>query len=320
MDPPRPAAGAPADELLELAQLVRRELLLLEESPSGAWVEETARDLRDGRKIGWYYPTSDGGGLAFYSARPPDAFAHVHVGAGTDAAGRAVRLATTMLDALPAAVRAVDVGFTGLSSDEEALVFTELLRRPGARAIVREAMERAIGPDDDGPVGSIPAGLVLLPVRRITLDALAELDRAAFAGTVDELLIGRELADYRRVLEALLANEVGRFLDEASTALLEPDPPRLVGALLSTEQSPRRAVFADFLVAPSDRKRGHGRYLLRWGIRALRALGYERVRLWVSHENDAARHLYDGLGFRAVARATIYRWERPASPQPQTAA
>ncbi len=319
VEPPRPASGAPEDELVEIVQMVRRELQLLEEAPTGAWVEETARDLRGGRKSGWYYPTSTGGGLAFFSTRPPDAFGHVHVGPGSDAAERGVRLATALLDGLPPSIRAVDVGFTGLDSASEGRVLADLLRRPGARAIVREAMERSIGPEDDASVGPVPSGLALVPVRRITLDALADLDRRSFAGTVDEMLIGRELTDYRRVLEALLAGSVGRFLDEASTALVEPDPPRLVGAILTTEQSPRRAVFADFFVDPSDRREGRGRYLLQWAIRALRALGHERVRLWVSRENDAARRLYDRLGFRSVAVTTIYRWERPGS-HPQTAA
>ncbi len=64
-----------------------------------------------------------------------------------------------------------------------------------------------------------------MPARSITLDALAELDRAAFHGTVDELLLGREAGANRRAMEALLEGRLGRFLDETSAALLEPERP-----------------------------------------------------------------------------------------------
>jgi ribosomal protein S18 acetylase RimI-like enzyme len=106
---------------------------------------------------------------------------------------------------------------------------------------------------------------------------------------------------------------MGRFLDEASTALIEPEPPRLVGAVLTAERTPRRAIYLDFMVDPERQGHGVGRYLLRWGFRALRALGYDRVGLWVTVTNSAARHLYEELGFRRTATALIYRWERPGS-------
>jgi ribosomal protein S18 acetylase RimI-like enzyme len=123
------------------------------------------------------------------------------------------------------------------------------------------------------------------------------------------------------VLRSLLDGEAGRFLDEASTALYRAEPPALLAALLTCEKTARRASFLDFMVDPSVRRSGLGRYLLRWGFRALRALGYEQVRLWVSESNVAARRLYDSVGFSVTHAATIYRWDRPGSdPHPQTAA
>ena len=318
MDAPRPTLGAPSDELLELTNLLRRALARREEAPSGNWVEDVAADLRAGRKPGWYYAPATGGGLAFYSAPEPDGFGHVHVDEGEGASERAYRLATALLDGLDPAVRSIDVGFTGLPPEEEHRLLERLVVRPGSAVIERDAMERGLGPAD----GSLPAGpgtgLDHVAVTDVTLDALADLDRRAFAGSADELLIGRRVEDYARVLRALMDGNLGRFLPEASTALLAPDPPRLVGAIFSAEQSARRAVFLDFIVDPADRGRGHGRYLLRWGLRALWALGYSSVHLWVTRSNLAARHLYDTLGFRPIASATIYRWERPGSePQAQ---
>lgn len=316
---PRPTTAAPLDELLEIIQSLKHELVRREETIAGDWVEESAAELRSGRKLGWYFPIAEGPGIGFYAQRGRDAFGHVHVAAGASAVKRATRLATTLLDALPADLAAIDVGFTGLLPDEERAVTSRLAERPGSSAIERDRMERELGPQDaETPVRPMD-GLILLPVRSVTLEALAELDRRAFHGTQDELLVGRAASDYARALQSILDDRLGRFLDEASTALLYEDPPRLVGALLSTEQSPRRAVFVEFIVDPADRRRGHGRFLFRWGLRALWALGYSSVRLWVTSTNRPARQLYEAFGFRVTATATIYRWERPGfAPQPHS--
>jgi ribosomal protein S18 acetylase RimI-like enzyme len=305
---------------LELVQSLRRELGRRDELVTGDWVEATAQELREGQKKGWYYPPASGGGLAFYSFRQREAFGHVHVEPGSAAAERATWLTDTMLDALPPTVDSIDLGFTGLSTEDERALTARLAARPGSRVIERWRMERDLGPEDDQWPSTPPLGLSLVPVRDVTVDALAELDRRAFVGTVDELLIGPSPSDYRRVLEALLNGGLGRFVDEASAALIVPEPPRLVGALLTGEQSPRRAIYLDFMVDPADRGRGYGRFLFRWGLRALRALGYSSVRLWVTSSNRTALRLYEENGLRVAAVATIYRWDRPgSSPQPQFA-
>ncbi len=319
MDPPRSTRDAPMEELLELVQLVQRELLLRDEAPTGNWVEASATDLRTGDKSGWYYPIASGGGVAFRSERDTASFAHVHIGPGPDTLARAAALSETLLDSLPDPVRSASVGFTGLTTEQEEALMGHLSKRAGSTVIRRFAMERPLRSRDGQGLPPVPDALVLVPVREITLDALSVLDQRAFRGTTDELLIGSELAEYRRVLTALLAGAVGRFLDEASTALYRRDPPALAGAILTSEKSARRAVFQDFMVDPELRGRGYGEYLLRWAFRALWALGYERVRLWVSATNQTARRLYDSVGFSITHSAVIYRWDRvPLAPQPQS--
>lgn len=321
MDAPRPARNGSEDDLLELVQRVRRELAARDESPTGAWVDQTVRDLRSGAKAGWFYPSSTGGGLAFRSDRGPEAFAHVHVEPAAGAVERAVHLTDTLQHELPESVRSLSVGFTGLSRDEETTLADRLGRRPGSNLIPRLEMERTLGREDEPALPAAPDGLALVPVRDVTIDALADLDWRSFRGTADELLIGTDPAEYRRILLALLAGDMGRFLDEASVALYRSEPPALVGSLLTCERSVRRAVFLDFMITPELRRRGYGRYLLRWGLRALRALGYERVGLWVSASNEAARRLYDRSGFAATRTALIYRWDRAAAEsQPHSAA
>ncbi len=311
MDAPRSTLGAPSEELLELAQLLRRALANREESPTGAWVEEVAADLTAGRKTGWFYPTSEGGGLAFYTVRGAEGFGHVHVAGAAGAEDRAFRLATVLLEKTASDLTSVDLGFTGLPPQEERRVLERLATRPGSTVIERDAMERTLGPSDATEGRPLPPGLRQVPLSDVTLEALADLDHRAFAGTTDELLIGRSSEDYARILRALMDGRLGRFLPEASAALVTTEPSRLVGAILSAEQSARRGIFLDFMVDPAHRGRGLGERLLRWGMRALWALGYSSVHLWVTRSNEQARRLYDANGFRTIASATIYRWERP---------
>ncbi len=320
MDPPRSTAGAPLEALLELVQTLKRSLAERREAPAGPWVEEVAEDLRAGRRRGWYYPPETGGGLAFYATRAVAAFGHVHVGPESGADERALQLATALLDGLPAEVGSIDVGFTGLEAEAERRLLDRLSTRPGSTKIERQAVERSLGPSDGVEPPGRPADLLQVPLTDVTVEALAELDRRAFAGTVDELLVGPSFEDHFRVMEALLSNRLGLFLGNASCALLVPQPPRLVGIFLAAEQSPRHAVLLSFMVDPADRGRGYARYLMRWGLRALWALGYSSVHLWVTVANVPARTLYESMGFRPIASAAIYRWERGvAEPQPHSA-
>jgi ribosomal protein S18 acetylase RimI-like enzyme len=319
VEPPRPATTAPRETLEELLQSIRSELLLRAELPGGDWVEESATELKSGAKAGFYLPSEGGGGLAFATRRKGAAYGHVHVAGGGETTARALALANALLEQLPPEVRSFDLGFTGLAPADERAVAERLAARPGSVVIERQAMERELGPADGERPTDSPRSARLVPIRSVTTDALVDLDWRAFHGTIDGLVIGAGIDEYRRVLLSMLDGRVGRFLDEASTALVEPEPARLVGAILTTEQSARRAVFVDLLVDPERRRQGLGRFLLRWGIRALWAYGYERVRLWVTVANVPARTLYESAGFRTVASAIIYRWDRdPPASQPHS--
>ena len=310
MDDPSPATGARFDELVEIVHSVRRALLARDESPAGDWVERTAGALRSGATRGWYYPNPSGAGVAFYTLSGTEAYGHVHVTEQLGATERAARLTGLLVDDLPPSIRSVNVGFTGLSPAHEVELMSELATRPGSMVIERMAMERSLGSDDGRPPGPVPEGLALVPIRAVTVDALAELDYRSVRDTVDALLIGDRPDEYRRVTSALMDGSLGRFLDEASTALYQPDPPRLVGVILSAERSPRKGLFVSFMVDPDFRRRGYGRFLFRWGLRALWALGYERVHLWVTAANDSARALYTEFHLEPTVRSTIYRVTR----------
>ncbi len=317
---PRPTKQAPKADIEEALAGVRRALAARDEAPGGAWVEEASLELVLGTKTGFYVPPADGGGIAFSTRRGKMAFGHVHADAGPGVRERAHALADRLLGSLPPDVVSADLGFSGIPPEDEAAVVGTLAARPGSTVIERQLMERPLGPADGSFAAEPPPGVDRLGVRDVTLDALADLDLRGFEGSQDALLVGDRPEDYRRALSAILEDQLGRFLDEASCALVERRPVRLVGALLTAEKSPRKGVFLDVVVDPERRGRGWGRHLLGWGLRALWALGYERVGLWVSLANTPALKLYGELGFTPVSRATIYRWDRTeSSAQPHRA-
>jgi len=316
VDEPRPTRGARVDDLQEIVHQVRKALLARDESPAGDWVEQTSEELSSGRTPGWYYP---GEGLSFYSVSGAEGFGHVHAVDGPGAVDRAERLVTSMLEHLPETVRSINIGFTGLSPAPEQELLGRLGQRPDSTVLERMALERSLTAEDGRPPGPVPAGLMLVPIRAVTVDALADLDLRSVRGSVDEQLIGDRVDEYRRVMAALIDGSLGRFLDEASTALLLPDPPRLVGAILSAERSPRKAIFVAFMVDPEFRRQGYGTFLFRWGLRALWALGYQRIHLWVTAANEPARRLYHEFRLEPTVRSTIYRVVRSrASSQPHS--
>ncbi|WP_132059493.1 GNAT family N-acetyltransferase [Halorussus amylolyticus] len=62
------------------------------------------------------------------------------------------------------------------------------------------------------------------------------------------------------------------------------------------------AYVAEIVVAPAYRREGRARRLLAAAFDRLRAEGCSRARLTVHPENDAARRLYESMGFEEVGR------------------
>jgi ribosomal protein S18 acetylase RimI-like enzyme len=315
---PRPATEARPDVLLELVHAVRVSLVARGESISSAWVEEAAQDLKAGRQAGWTLGTE---AIAFASAREARTFGHVHIEGAEERVERAETLLAVLITHLEPHLRRLEGGVSGLTEEEEAVVAERFAKVPGASLLLRARMERLVPPPLAGTSLPDPAGIERVPVRSIPIDALTNLDWRAFQGTPDENLVADTFAEDRQCVLDMMAGRVGRFLDEASTALLRPDG-RLVGAVLISEHDPRTAVFLDILVEPTDRRQGLGRFLVLWGLRAMTALGYTTARLWVTEANRPAWSLYVSLGFEVTGKARLFRYVRPgAEPaaQPQTA-
>ena len=322
-DAPTPARDVAEFTLQELIASVRSDLQRRGETIEPGWVESAAHDLRTGALTGWAY---SGGarahGIGFFSLRPARAYAHVHVEEGAGRVARALRLVREIVGGIPVGVRRCDIGLSGPDGSEAAALAEGLGKLPDGSLLIRWALERPLSSRDDAAPPPLPERFLLGAVNSVPFEAVQQLDWMAFSRTPDASLIADTPEENGRVLREILDGRLGRFLDEASTVVIDRTTGTLAGAMLTSEQNPRRAIYLDLMVMPTFQRQGIGRFLVRWGFRALRALGYSSVTLWVTEANRPARALYDGEGFEPRGSAMIYRWSRPdasdASPHPQT--
>lgn len=319
---PVPARLAPRDALEEMVGAVRRALTERGEFLAPEWFDRAVSDLKSGALAGWYLPAEAGpAGLAFLSARPPRGFGHVHVEPGASEVPRALNLTEAMVGGIDPAVRRIDFGLTGLSRKGVEEFESSLVTRSGFTLLHRYKMGRRLSLDEAPETAPPPAGLSLVPADTVPLERLQAADWQAFRGSPDEQLIAETPEANRRVLAGILGGSLGLFLPEASPALLDAEG-LPAGFLLSTEESPRCAGFVDLVVLPAFRRRGLGRWLFGRGLRALVALGYSEVSLWVTETNTPALALYERFGLERRAVLSIYRWARPGAaseaPQPHS--
>ena len=304
-----PATEVPVDRLVELTHGLRQALVRRGEYLPADWVEEAANDLRAGRLAGWVLPSSPGG-LAVVSVHGARAVGHLHVEPGPEARQRGTALLAQLRANISREAGRTDAGVTGLTDIEEHGVAATFADDPGFSVLRRFRLSRGtqdVVPQEGAP---FPSGIRRIPVRSLPLEQLAQLDWAGFQGTPDEAFVAEDVSADQRLLGDILDGRLGRFLDEASGAVVNSDD-QLVGAILTSEESPRTAVFLDLVVHPAFRRHGMATSLLRWGIRASAALGYPSVALWVTETNSPARALYERLGFAREMETAIYRWSTP---------
>jgi ribosomal protein S18 acetylase RimI-like enzyme len=124
--------------------------------------------------------------------------------------------------------------------------------------------------------------------------ALGALMLAAYQGTID--YDGETPEQAEQAARAMLAGEYGALIEGCSFVTERDGQP--IGASIITLWNGAPLV-CDIMVHPSWKNRGLGTFLLRQSAGALFARGYPNLRLFVTHGNDNALHVYQKLGFQA---------------------
>ncbi|WP_245445128.1 GNAT family N-acetyltransferase [Pseudaminobacter soli (ex Li et al. 2025)] len=103
-----------------------------------------------------------------------------------------------------------------------------------------------------------------------------------------------------------LAEIIGAIRPEAGLFVLEEDGRPLATAICVHDGE--LAGLFEIATDPAERGKGHGRRLVRSALKWARLRGAREAWLQVGASNDAARHLYETLGFAEVYR---YHYRRP---------
>jgi ribosomal protein S18 acetylase RimI-like enzyme len=120
----------------------------------------------------------------------------------------------------------------------------------------------------------------------------------------------RSQANCESYLRSLVENPgCGIFLPESSFVDLDRHGAPC-GFILTSRISPASAMIPQISIHPSYQGRGLGTTLVKLALSRLRAAGFARVRLTVTHQNRRAYEWYQRLGFKTRRDFCAYLWLR----------
>jgi ribosomal protein S18 acetylase RimI-like enzyme len=150
------------------------------------------------------------------------------------------------------------------------------------------------------------------PTETLTLETYAECDRGVFQQTLLRSYEGtRDCPEVNgiRTIEEVIAGHKNQGTYDPDLWWLARVRGTPAGVMLLTEMVEWRGWDLIYLgVVPEQRRRGVGRELTEYALRAARAAGQRQLTLSVDVRNEPAWNLYHSLGFEAYERRTVFLW------------
>ena len=165
-------------------------------------------------------------------------------------------------------------------------------------------------PTPSSSAGAVPreGAIVDVRMRRARREDYAVIWQATLQTVWDDLPEGERVRLERHKWEAHFRKKIEPYVDGDRTEKWVAEGPagEFLGYLILGESgflTPETHGFIyDVWVAPAERRKGIGKFLVEWASEWARKRGHKKIKLEVSETNARARHLYETVGFRGERR------------------